>query len=162
MVISEDISFIVEKEQYDRKSIDEEVFQIVKNNPNGTAAPQISDLINVSKSTVLNILKSLEYEREIYSTKVGKTLVWFPNGRLIHPYLEVFTELRGKPYRLSMQESKTGPMVQIQERSYSLMYGERVEGAVFIEYAVLDELIDSLGEIKKRYQNFDEVEVARI
>jgi len=138
-------------------SREEKVFRIVKNKPDGVNAGEIAESLDITKNTALKILRTLEAEREIYSAKIGNTLVWYPNGRLIHPYLEIFTELRGKPYRLSIQESKMGPLVQIQERSYSLLEGERVEGAIFIEYSVIDDFIVSLKEIKKRFENFDKV-----
>jgi hypothetical protein len=80
---------------------------------------------------------------------------------LIHPYLELFREIRGKTYRVTVQEARTGPSVQIQERSYSLLTGDRVEGAVFVEFDSLDELIEMLNEIKGRYTTYSSTKVKR-
>ena len=145
----------------DNASLDEKVFNIVKGKPDGTNAGEIAIILDVTKNTILKVLRTLEAEREIYSAKIGNTIVWYPNGRLIHPYLELFVELRGKPYRLSIQESKTGPVIQVQERSYSLLSGERVEGAIFVEYGSAEKLIDGLEELKKRFENFEATKVKK-
>ena len=127
----------------DKFSLEDKIYKIVKNKSDGISAGEIAEVLEITKNTVLKELRALEAEREIYSTKVGNTFVWFPNGRLIHPYLELFIEIRGKPYRLSIQEGRSGPLLQIQERSYSLLDGERIEGAVFLEYDALEDLINS-------------------
>ena len=145
----------------DNASLDEKVFYIVKSKPDGINAGEIAITLDVTKNTILKVLRTLEAEREIYSAKIGNTIVWYPNGRLIHPYLELFVELRGKPYRLSIQESKTGPVIQIQERSYSLLSGERVEGAIFVEYGSAEQLIYGLEELKKRFENFEATKVKK-
>lgn len=152
--ISEDTEKIA-----DKISLGEKIYSIVKNKSDGVSAGEIAEILEITKNTVLKELRALEAERELYSNKVGNTFVWFPNGRLIHPYLEIFIELRGKPYRLSLQEGKSGTILQIQERSYSLLDGERVEGAIFLEYEALEELMKGIDEIKNRFSNYGKIEV---
>jgi hypothetical protein len=134
----------------------DKVLRIVKSKPDGIGTSDVAKALEISFNTTVKMLRELEMEREIYSVKIGKATAWHPNGRLVHPYLELFKELRGTPYRVSVQEGRSGPIVQIQERSYSLLSGERVEGAIFVEYANLEGLIDALNEIKTRFENFGE------
>lgn len=137
------------------------ILNLVKGHPDGVSASDIADALGIASNTVLKVLRELEREREVYSRthSRGRSQVWYPNGRLIHPYLELFKEIRGKPYRISVQESRTGPLVQVQERSFSLLHGERVEGAIFVEYEALDQLIDGLNEMKTRYESHERLKV---
>ena len=138
-------------------TLEDKIYKLVKNKADGISAGEIAKILEITKNTALKVLRTLEAEREIYSTKVGNTLVWYPNGRLIHPYLEIFIEIRGKPYRISLQEGRRGPMLQIQERSYSLLEGERIEGAIFIEYDAIEELIKGISEIRERFSNYQKM-----
>lgn len=138
------------------------ILQLVKSHPDGIVVKDIADYLEVTPKTVLKNLRALEAEREIYSKKMGNANYWFPNGRLIHPYLEFFRELRGKPYRFSIQEGRSGPLVQIQERSFSLLHGEKVDGAIFVEFDLIDDIIDSLHDLKERYNTYESrIEVSK-
>jgi hypothetical protein len=135
----------------------QKVLQIVKGSGDGASTADIAQAVRVSGPTALKVLKELEREREVYSRSHTKRpiLIWYPNGRLIHPYLEVYRELRGKTYRASIQEGRSGPTVQLQERSFSLLSGERVEGAIFVDLTSLEEFIETLNELKRKYETFD-------
>lgn len=128
------------------------VLQVVKSSPNGITANAVAKVVGLTRPTVLLALRELERRREVYPSPsgLGTIRLWFPNGRMVHPYLETFKELRGKTYRFTVQEGRSGPLLQIQERSYSLLQGERVEGAIFIEYACLDDFQEGLEQIKQR------------
>jgi len=127
---------------------------VVKACPEGISTSEVANVIELTKPTTLRVLRELEKEREVYSRTYTKNQVsvWYPNGRLVHPYLELFRELRGITFRASVQAGRSGPMVQIQERTFSLLSGDRVEGAVFVEMGAIDDLIDMLQEVKKRYE----------
>lgn len=135
--------------------------KVVKRHPDGVAAPEVAGLVDVAESTARRHLNELKREREVYSRKVSDTTVWYPNGELIHPYLRFAIDLKGKTYRFSVQEGRSGPLVQIQERSYSLLDGESVEGAIFVEYDELDGFAEALEELRTRFETYqrDEVEV---
>jgi len=137
----------------------DKVLRIVRSRPDGIGTSDIAKALEISFNTAIKLLRELEMEREIYSVKIGKATAWHPNGRLVHPYLEIFKEFKGKPYRFSIQEGRSGPIIQIQERSYSLLSGERVEGAIFIEFTELDGLIQALNDLKGRSENLGEGKV---
>lgn len=130
--------------------------RVVKACPDGITTGEIAQALGVTKPTAFRALRELEREREVYSRAHTKNQVqiWYPNGRLVHPFLEVFRELRGRTYRTSVQAGHAGPMVQIQERSFSLLSGDRVEGAVFVELGAVDEMIEMLNDVKQRYERF--------
>lgn len=127
---------------------------VVKACPEGISTSEIATAVEVTKPTVLKVLRELEREREIYSRAHTKNqlLIWYPNGKLIHSYLEMFRDLHGTTYRASIQEGQAGPTIQVQERTFSLLSGDRVEGAVFVELSAVDELIEMLNELKRRYE----------
>ncbi len=138
------------------------ILQLVKSHSDGISVRDIADYLEVTPKTVLKKLRSLEADRELYSKKMGNANYWFPNGRLIHPYLEFFSDFRGKPYRFSVQEGRFGPLIQIQERSFSLLHGEKIDGAIFIEYDLIEDLIDSLQSLKDRYEIYEsKIEVTK-
>lgn len=144
------------------------VLQTVKAHPDGVTSAEIVEALTrmgapIATSTLLNVLRRLEHAREVYSrpARKGAPLIWYPNGRLVHPYLELLRDVRGKTYRVSVQSGRSGPAVQIQERSYSLVFGDRVDGAVFFEYDVLDQLIEMLKEIQTRYESYEKTKVGK-
>ena len=133
----------------------QKILHIVKSHADGVSTSEVARALGVTTPTARSALREIEREREIYSKSFGKNeiQVWFPNGRIVHPYLELFKDLRGKTYRYTVQEGRSGPIVQIQERSFSLLRGDRVEGAVFFDYAMVDEFVNALLEIKTRYES---------
>jgi len=133
------------------------IVQAVKASPDGISTGEVAKATGLSVPTVKRILAELEKEREVYSRShtQKRILIWYPNGKIIHQYLEVQRELRGKTYRVTVQESRSGPAVQIQERRFSLLDGERVEGAIFIDYESVDDLCALLAELKQRYESYE-------
>jgi hypothetical protein len=134
-----------------------QVLRLVKAHPDGLSTSDIARAASATHPRVTRVLLQLEREREVYSTtfKGGSIKVWFPNGRLVHPYLEIFKEIRGRTYRMSVQDARYGNAVQIQERSFSVLTGERVEGAVFVDLSGLGDLIEGLSDLKSRFERMD-------
>lgn len=133
------------------------IIQAVKASPDGISTVDVARVAGVSVPTAKRILAELEKEREVYSrTHTEKRImIWYPNGKIIHQYLEVQRELRGKTYRVTAQEGRAGPVVQIQERRFSLLDGEHVEGAIFVDYESVGDLCELLSELKRRYESFE-------
>lgn len=133
------------------------VLQSVKASPDGISTVDVSRTTGLSVPTVKRLLADLEKEREVYSRShtEKRIMVWYPNGKLVHQYLEIQRELRGKTYRVTVQEGRAGPAVQVQERRFSLLDGEHVEGAIFVDYGAIDELCALLVELKERYEAYE-------
>lgn len=139
--------------QLNRKKI----VQAVKASPDGISTSDIARVSGLSVPTAKRILAELEKEREVYSRSHTdrRILIWYPNGKIVHQFLEVQKEIRGKTYRATVQEGRSGPAVQIQERTFSLLDGERVEGAIFVDYDSVDDLFALLNELKQRYESYE-------
>lgn len=135
------------------------VLRAVRGCPEGISTQDIARAAGVSPPTVVRILKDLEREREVYGRSHTRRniMLWYPNGRMVHPFLELFKEIRGKTYRATVQEGRSGPAIQLQERTYSLLHGERIEGAIFVDYPAVDELIELLQQLKSRYESLESV-----
>jgi DNA-binding LacI/PurR family transcriptional regulator len=133
------------------------VLQAVKTSPDGISTVDVARVSGLSVPTAKRVLAELEKEREVYSRSHTEKhiLVWYPNGKIVHQYLEIQREMRGKTYRVTIQEGRSGPAVQIQERRFSLLDGERVEGAIFIDYEAVDDLCGLLAELKQRYESYE-------
>jgi Winged helix-turn-helix DNA-binding len=133
------------------------IVQAVKASPDGISTTDVARVVGLSIPTARRILAELEKEREVYSRSHTdrRILIWYPNGKIVHQYLELQKEIRGKTYRVTVQEGRSGPAVQIQERTFSLLDGERVEGAIFIDYESIDDLFVLLGELKRRYESYE-------
>lgn len=134
------------------------ILHAVKASSDGITTAEVAKLIGVTGPTALRVLRELEREREVYSRAHGprQVFIWYPNGRLVHPYLELFREVRGTTYRASIQEGRGGPRLQLQERSFSLLSGSRIEGAIFMDVAAVDEMIELLADIKMRFDSFEQ------
>lgn len=133
------------------------IIQAVKTSPDGISTVDVARIAGLSVPTAKRILAELEKEREVYSRShtEKRILIWYPNGKIVHQYLEIQRELRGKTYRVTVQESRSGPAVQIQERRFSLLDGEHVEGAIFVDYESVDDLCELLTELKQRYESYE-------
>lgn len=133
------------------------IVQAVKASPDGISTADVARATGVSLPTAKRILVELEKEREVYSRShtERRILVWYPNGRIVHQFLEVQKEIRGKTYRATVQEGRAGPAIQIQERSFSLLDGERVEGAIFVDYESIDDLLALLSELRHRFESYE-------
>ncbi|MBI2077220.1 MAG: helix-turn-helix transcriptional regulator [Euryarchaeota archaeon] len=126
------------------------ISQLVAAQPDGMATTDLADHLGVSPPTVQKALERLERERHVYSRTVGKTHVWYPNGRLIHPYLQLRKEANGRIYLFVAREGRAGPLIQIVEKSFSLLSGEKTEGSIFVEEAALDDFAKGLEELQAR------------
>ena len=129
----------------------------VRQNADGTTITEVSLSTGLPKHRVRAILSELEKDREIYSRKLAgsNATIYYPNGRLIHPYLRRQKEVGTQIFRVSFHEGrKDDPRVQVQERSFSISEGEKVEGSVYIDYANLSDFIEFLTEMKQTFDNY--------
>lgn len=136
------------------------IADLVKSHPDGITTSDIlqalSDLeMKSTRPTVLRILRDLEAAREVYAREGVKPILWFPNGKLVHPYLEMFRETGGKTFRGTVQRGRHGPAIQLQERTFSLMSGERIDGAVFIPWESVEDILELLVQLRERYKNLE-------
>lgn len=140
----------------DIRSARELVLSHVRQRPDGTTLLDTAEAVDIPKHRVKQILIELDHDREIYSRKIRGVSgpMYYPNGRLIHKYLQRSKELGTQIFRISFHEGRTGPRVQIQERTFTLMEGEKVEGSIFIDHDSLDSFIEFIVEMNSDFGSF--------
>jgi hypothetical protein len=133
------------------------VLNFIRQNPEGVTSQMVGKHIGVSADRARDILNELCLRRDIYKRKLGdnnKLYLYYPNGKLIHKYLQNSKDMGDQVFRISFHEGKRGPRIQIQERKYTLLEGERVEGSVFIDYENVLPFMDFLNEMMTKFNNY--------
>jgi len=128
----------------------------MRQHPDGTTINEISKATKLPLSRIRKIISELENERELYARNITgvKPTLFYPNGKLIHQYLQAAQEFGSQIFRISFHEGRLYPMIQIQERSFSLLNGEKVEGSIFISYENVKEFIEFLQNMIKNFESY--------
>ena len=133
------------------------VLMILRQHPEGVTAKMVADIAGITVQRAREILEELVGKREAYSRKIqGNLKLYYPNGKLIHKYLQESREIGSQIFRLSFHEGRKGPILQIQERSFSLLEGEKVEGSIFVEVDNIENFIDFIKYMYEKFRNFKE------
>ena len=132
------------------------VLSMIRQNPEGITVKMVSKAADISEDRARVILDDLCKQREIYDRKVAgiKSKLYYPNGKLIHKYLQESRDLGSQIFRLSFHEGTRTPRLQIQERKYTLLDGEKVEGSIFIDIDQTESFINFLEEMLVIYNQF--------
>lgn len=127
---------------------------------NGITALQCSKISGITEPTTRKYLERLCLIREAYSTKVGSTTLYFPNGEPLHGFGKYRIE-DTSPYIVEAVLSR-GPknklFVHITEKRFSLVDGESVQGGVVIPIEYIDKLVNAMKNLKKKGGGIDEQE----
>ena len=128
------------------------VLAFVRQNPDGVTVQMVTQDARVSTTWAQKVLDDLVHQREIYSRVVPgiKATLYYPNGRLIHKYLQESREIGSQIFRVSVHEGRRSPRVQIQERRYTLLEGERVEGSIFVDVENVEEMLRLIQQVMDR------------
>jgi hypothetical protein len=128
----------------------------IRQNPDGITVSMASNVLGLSERYIRQILSDLCKSREIYDRKLPKVAsrLYYPNGKLIHKYLQESKEIGNQIFRLSFHEGHRTPHLQIQERKYTLLEGEKVEGSIFLDYRNIEELIEFMQEMLTNFNSY--------
>lgn len=134
---------------------------IVRQYSEGITVKGIADFLKLSPDRTRVILEELVLRREIYKRKIpgSKTILYYPNGKLIHKYLQESKDIGDQIFRLSFHEGKKCPRLQIQERKFTLLEGEKVEGSIFIDYENIPQLVEFMNELYLKFSRYNEEEL---
>jgi len=138
------------------KGLRSAVLSFLRQTPDGATVAMVTGAIGISEPRTRTILQELCREREIYDRRVPgiKNTLYYPNGRLIHKYLQDTNEFGSQIFRISFHEGRRVPRIQIQERSYSLLEGEKVEGSIFIDNDNSERFVQMLQDSMKRFEDY--------
>jgi hypothetical protein len=155
----DDIMGISDGDEHKLAGIHLTILNYVKEYNEGVTAQMVADHVKLSLSHVRDILDDLSSKRELYKRKVPgiKQNLYYPNGKLIHKYLQCSKEMGDQVFRISFHEGWKTPRIQIQERKYTLLEGEKVQGSIFIDLENLTTLVDFINEMMMQYNTYGKI-----
>ncbi len=127
---------------------------------NGITALQCSKLSGIAEPTTRKYLEKLCLIREAYSTKVGKTALYFPNGEPLHGFGRYRIE-DNPPYVVEAVLSRgprNGLLIHLTEKRFSVIDGELVQGGIVIPIEYVDKLVNAMKNLKKKGENIGETQ----
>ena len=120
----------------------------VRDKTDGVTAPEIARDLNLAHTTVKKHLNYLVSTRQLYTkTYSPRNVVYFPNGRLSHPYQQLNIDLKNRRFRVSLIENPKGEFIYLQELENIRSMGERVIGGVIIRKENIDEVLQAVHNI---------------
>lgn len=139
-----------EKERYVRQILR----KIVEDNQNGVIVSQLSKKLPFSSRTIEKHLSILTYTNEIYTVKIGPTILYLPNSKAMHHVLEKSLKTESREYDAFMLQNRLGEFVFIQEKKVNRIRKEMGGGIlipmqdfeIFVEY--MKETVDYIKKIK--------------
>ena len=106
----------------------------IREHPDGIVAPIIARDLKLSQTTVNKHLDYLVATRQIYKKEYSpRNVIYFPNGRLSHPYFEMNIDVPGQRFRISLIENQRGKFLYLQEIQNTPSSGENVTGGIIIK-----------------------------
>lgn len=139
-------------ERYEKSVMLDQVRGVVRQyGEDGISASVVGDMVDVSTETARKHLEDLRRLREVYKQKNNKQVhLYYPNGRPLHGLGTRRIESNDGDLVLEMQlaQGKGDELFfHIKEKRFSLLEGERTEGAVMFPLEHLDELFSELNDL---------------
>ncbi|WP_144900879.1 hypothetical protein [Halobellus captivus] len=117
----------------------------------GISVSMIADLLEMSNETVRKHLETLCSLREVYKQKKNKQMyLYYPNGKPLHGLGTRRIESDDGDTIIEMQLAqgrREQLFVHVTEKRFSLLEGERTEGAVMFPLNKLDEFFAELDDL---------------
>ena len=122
--------------------------RILKEHPEGVTSPDLSEITGLSIKTIRKHLEFLTAVREAYKKEYGARLtVFFPNGRLIHPYSDAVRKIGDSIFSFQRIDNTWGNFIYVQERKKDLHTNKtKTVGGILIERNSIEKFIEALKE----------------
>lgn len=117
---------------------------ILKANPRGLTVSQVGQVLPFDIKTLHKHLEYLTAIREAYSILIGKTYVYYPNGKLEHYSNFENVELGSRVYTFFGLSNFFGEYIYVQEKEKDAHNTYKVSGGLMIEKDKLNDFIQSL------------------
>jgi hypothetical protein len=139
------------------------VKQTLDHHPEGMTAHDLAEMCDLSLITVRKHLDFLTAVRETYEKTYGPRFsLYYPNGRLIHPFSDAILNAREATYSFQRVENTFGKFVYVQERKKDSHTNKtRTVGGILIETQFIDKFIEKLRESAEEWKAFESGETAR-
>ncbi len=122
----------------------------------GLTLAELEKITGMSVNTLSKYLELLNSKRKVYRSKRGRTIIYYPNGRIVHSLTEkdliLTDEITGneKRYRIYMIENPEGEqLVYIQEKELDSNGFENVVAGITLPKSRINEFISMLQKINK-------------
>ncbi len=124
--------------------------KILELNPNGITITQITDKISYfNRPIIWNHLEMMTITREAYSHKFGTTLVYYPNGKMVHSIFKTDFAIDDRTYAFFVVENDVGDYLYIQEKNKDKLGALAVSGGLIVPLKELDSFVDYIKNVKK-------------
>lgn len=145
-------------ERYEKSVMLDQVRGVVRQfGEDGIAASVVADMVDVSTETARKHLEDLRRLREVYRQKHNNQVhLYYPNGRPLHGLGTRRIESDNGDLILEVQLAQgKGEQLyfHIKEKRFSLLEGERTEGAVMFPLKHVDELFSELNDLASEVED---------
>ena len=122
------------------------IHSILEDNKQGLTPADVVKATGFDEKTVRNHLEYLSAVREVYKKEYnGRLAVYFPNGRLLHPYRDVQTSLGDTSYSFKEIENTFGEWIYVQEKKRDRMSSSvKLVGGIMIPKEQAMEFVEAL------------------
>jgi hypothetical protein len=125
------------------------LLKIVNKNENGITVPTLEKLTSFDQRTISKHMEFLTAIREAYKLEMGNQIIYYPNGKLMHPSDNIEKQIGDKFYKFSLIENNIfGKFLYIQEREKDIFNAFVVKGGLVVEQDKINEFIESLKEVE--------------
>lgn len=130
------------------KYVQETIRETLFMNNDGVSATNLVERLPFSRKVIEKYLEGLVLVNEAYKKEYGRTTIYFPNNRAIHPVGEVEKKLDEKVFRAVIIDNLLGKFVYIQEYEEG-SYGEEIKGGLLIPLKTFSKFLSFTEDINK-------------
>jgi len=126
--------------------------KILENANDGITITKIQEAVPYisSDKTVQRYLDKYINTNFAYKKLIGRTYIYFHNGRLLHEALKEDITIGNKLYSFYHIKNPDGDFIFIQEKKKSELNAITISGGIIIEKDYFNEFIEHLNEIKRK------------
>lgn len=124
--------------------------RILENNPNGITIPQLKEISDFNSRTITKHMEYLTAIREAYKRQFGpRTVLYYPNGRVMHPTLDREYRIGNKYYSFTMIQNPFGEFLYVQEKTKDEYNLYTVTGGIVVQKENIPDLIKHIEDFSK-------------
>lgn len=138
-----------EREQYVREILR----QTVNMNPNGVTVSFITKKLPFDARTIEKHLSIMTYTNEIYTQKIGPTILYLPNSKPMHPVSEKALKVDEREYAAYLLNNRFGEFIFIQERK-TKGFIKDIGGGILIPAKNFEQFVNYLDDTLKYFKEF--------
>lgn len=145
-------------QKYEKSVLQDQVRAVVRQyGEDGISAPVVADMLDITGETARRHLKELCSLREVYKQKANKQMdLYYPNGKPLHGLGTRRIEAPSEDQALELQlaQGKNDKLyIHVKEKRFSLLEGERTEGAIMFPLEHLDEFFAELDDLASEVED---------